>query len=274
MKKHVCKVCGGIMGEPKLYPYYEKVLGKRMNIGKVGGRECLDCGDIEYDDDIATKSYINQQITKKAAQITQDKDAVPILVSYIRKYRLESKVSQKLIAQALGVSEQRIGAIERNLNTPTVVTFYQIAQILGRSPESLYELVYIDKEIYDKIKNMELFYANNKPQFQIVDEVQEYRKELSDLRDGIKELNSEKRKYRTKHKKGEISLEEFNTLSGKIDQEKNYLNEIKNGVKGKIGLEEKLKKIESEYNLILKQENVIESEHWEALKNEFPNELN
>lgn len=273
MENDSCAVCSGVLGGLSLYPYYANILGKKTSICKVGGRKCLDCGHIEYDDDPKTLEHINQQTRIKIAETMQDKDAVPILVSHVKQVRLKNKLPQKLVAKALGVTEQRIGAIERNANTPTVLTFFQIAAIMGVGPESLYNLIYINKNNYDKIKDMELIFIDGKPKFKTVEKVKTKREQLHKIRDEIKILNDEKRKYRVSHRKGDISTEKFNEKIKALDEERKALNKIKGSADGKIGLEAEIKKLESKHNLILKQENVIDSEYWEYLKNEFEDEL-
>lgn len=273
MEVNKCEKCGGVLGGLSLYPYYENILGKKTYTTKIGGQKCLECGDIRYANDEDTIEHLQKQKAIKVAESMSDEKFVPILISNIKNIRVRQKQPQKLIAKALGVSEQRVGAIERNANTPTVLTFYQIAAILGVENLKLYDLVYISKESYEKIKDMEIITVNDKPKFKVVEEVKEKRKDLFNLREEIKVINDEKRDLRTSHRKKQISEEEFKEKVKILDKKKSKLNEIKNGVDGKGGLEREIKVLESKHNLIIKQDNVIDSEYWKHLKNELEDDL-
>jgi transcriptional regulator with XRE-family HTH domain len=62
------------------------------------------------------------------------------------------EISQKLVGQALGITEQRFGSIEQPLNTPTLKTVLQIADVLGVTADDLYKIKHLEKEEYKRLR--------------------------------------------------------------------------------------------------------------------------
>lgn len=269
MRVENCLNCNSDMLENTTNAHYELILGQRTLICEVEGVKCLKCNHMHYDDE--AKNYIKQNIQVKKTERMQDSDYVPILINHTKKIRLNTKLSQKMIGNALGVTEQRYGTIERNSNTPTVVTEHQIAEILGVTTDDLYSLIYINKSFYNDLKDMELYYENNKPMFKVVEEVKEGRKALFEIREKIQVINDEIRTLRNKLNKGNLTPDEYELSTKGLRKEREVLKTKKGSTN--TGIEGRLKKIEAKYNLIVKQENVVDSEEWDLVKEEFKNEL-
>lgn len=265
-----CVKCGSDLLEIVSTPYYESILGQKTYIGTFQGVKCLKCSNVYFDDE--SKTFIRQNVQVMKAKRMQDSDYEPILINYTRKLRLQTRLSQKMIGNALGVTEQRYGTIERNANTPTVVTEHQIAQILGVSTDDLYKLIYISKTFYNDLKDMELIYEDEKPIFRVVKGVREKRNELFDVRERIQKINDKKRTLRNNYKNNIISLDEFNSSTKELDKKRKVLVAQK-GKTPSTGLQGEVRRLESKHSLMIKQENVIDAEDWEKVAEEFKDEL-
>ncbi len=265
-----CTKCGSDLLEIVSTPYYENILGQRTFIGTFQGVQCLQCKHVHFDEE--AREFIRQTVQVKKTERMQDSDYTPIIINYTKKLRLQTRLSQKMIGNALGVTEQRYGTIERNTNTPTVVTEHQIAAILGVKTDDLYKLIYISKSFYEDLKDMELYEENGESFFSVVEPVREKRRALAQVREEIQKINDEKRTIRNKHKNGLMSLSEFKEKINKLEKERMKLVE-KKGKTPDSGLQGEVKKVESKYNLIVKQENVVDAEDWEKIAEEYKDTL-
>lgn len=77
-----------------------------------------------------------------------------ILISNIKKIRIEIGLNQGEISQALGFSAQRYGTIERCDNIPTVSKLMDIANIYGISLNELYTTVTLNEDEYRKLNKL------------------------------------------------------------------------------------------------------------------------
>lgn len=272
MTELICRNCGKHMFKKNI-TYVAKILGKEKEICKAQGYQCHSCGNMFFDKDV--QDHIDFKKREITLEIMQNTDEVPLQISNLKNIRLEKKLSQKQVGNALGVTEQRYGAIERNTNTPTVFTVSQIASILDVGPEELYQLVYISKKFYDNIIDLMIVEGEDGAySFEVASEVVEARKKLYALRERLRQLNVEISQARFNLKKGEITEDEFNDLVKELNKEKEKIKEIKDGKKGKKGLETTTKALETKYNLIIKQGNIISSDDWEKLKVIYKDEAN
>ena len=57
---------------------------------------------------------------------------------FIKKIRIEKKMTQEELSQRSGVSESYISELENNLKMPTILTLCQLAQALGVDVSDLY----------------------------------------------------------------------------------------------------------------------------------------
>jgi len=55
----------------------------------------------------------------------------------IRRFRLEKGLTQEDLAEQAGFSQQYISGLERGMRNPTVVTLFEIGQVLGVLPRDL-----------------------------------------------------------------------------------------------------------------------------------------
>ena len=53
----------------------------------------------------------------------------------IRRYREEAGITQERLAELVDISTNHLGAIEREVKTPTMETFVKLLNVLGRSEE-------------------------------------------------------------------------------------------------------------------------------------------
>ena len=55
----------------------------------------------------------------------------------VRRFRLEKGLTQEELAEQAGFSQQYISGLERGSRNPTVVTLFEIGQVLGVLPRDL-----------------------------------------------------------------------------------------------------------------------------------------
>ncbi len=151
MKK--CKKCNGRL-RPSLIDYEKEILGDKIVIPKVEGYICVNCEGKQIDEQIEDRLQVKILEKKLKLKKEMKKHNKAILVNKIKKLRTEKDISQKKIGEALGYTEQRFGAVERNDNTPIIYAVKQIADVLGVPDTELYSLEYIPIELYDIIKDM------------------------------------------------------------------------------------------------------------------------
>lgn len=225
MKK--CKKCQGRVIED-LIDYKTEILGEDIVIAKVDGFRCLECGYTEIDKTIL-KGLENKILDKKLElQKEKIKKYKTITINNVRRIRESKKIPQKKIGEALGYSEQRFGAIERNDNTPIITTSLQIAEALEVPMEELYQLKYVTKAFYDTIKNLTAIEIKNEDgvvtdiEFKVIDDLVEVNKQFYDLEEEI-------------NKKMEIlrNLKKTDAHYKDIKQTEKEIRELKKDKKGK-----------------------------------------
>lgn len=200
----------------------------------------------------------------------KDDDRELILVSNFKKLREKSMFAQRDIAEVLDFTEQRLGAIERNTNTPTVVIAAKLARVLGVSLGEIYEEVLIPKDTFEKIKylNMDFEYndvlaENDKNYNKFKKAIREAEMEITLNNKEVKRL----RKESTSHPS--VDLEnEITELLNKNIQLANDINDLQNESNIYYDVVKKEKN-----SLLIKQFSIIESEKWEELKQKFNIEL-
>lgn len=268
MEKEMCNICGNPMMKVSTM-YKEKLFGKEREICEVAAKMCTSCDNLVIDP--RTKEYIQHKKQTLAIEIITNKDAVPLLISNIKELRLNKKLNQRQIGDALGVTEQRYGAIERNTNTPTVLTALQIAYIMGEEANALYELIYISKSFYERLKDLELIETENGYKFDIAQDVKEARQNLYKLRGQLKKLNEEKRTQRYRFENDEITKEEYIAIVDTIEEKKEKIKEIKDHKT--TGMEKTVKKMISNRDFVIKQNNVVDVLDWRKIQITYKDEL-
>ncbi len=236
-----CKECGGRVIED-LVDYKTTILGEEVVIAKVDGYRCLECGYTEIDKNILEGLKIKILDKKLELQKEKIKKFKPLLINNVRRIRESKRIPQKKIGEALGYSEQRFGAIERNDNTPIVSTAILIASTLEVPMEELYGVRYVTKTFYDKIENLTAIEVKNENgevieiKFEVIPELVEINKEFHALEE---ELDKKMEKLR-QLKRTDPHYRDIKDTEKEIRELKKNKKKDKND--GKIGLTEKEKK--------------------------------
>lgn len=208
-------------------PYEKKILGETVKLDKALGYKCRGCGNIEFDEQFEKniKAEIEGKIHQKAINASlkakKSNDLVPIYVSKIKEVRNAKDISQRKLGEALNISEQRFGAIEKNNNIPNIFKALIIADILKVKVEDIYELVYIPENLYRKLLTMNT-------DLEVIDELEDLYNELDQVENninenGIKYTNrrTETRKelqetYKDKIESGEYTITDIRQLANEI----------------------------------------------------------
>lgn len=255
-----CEKCGGLMRK-HLIDYEREYQSETITVKDVEGFICPHCNNQFINESI--KDFIEQQIKSEVLKIISKKDIEYITVSYLKRIRNQKGLSQKELGDALGVSEQRYGAIERNTNTPIISMTLILANFLGVGVQDLYKLVIVPKELYDKLLN----YNSN---LVTVEEVAQLRETVKNLRQDLEDYNNLKRRYRYMLNDRAISKEEADKKIKELDKKINEIKAVKDGTKG---LESDLKKLETKHSIIMKQESVMDIDDWEKVEKKYKKEL-
>lgn len=252
-----CSICGGRLKEV-LIDYKKEVLGDVINIPKVEGYECVVCGHTQVDEKIQDRLQIKVLEEKLRLRKEMKGKSKPILINNIKRIRTEKGISQKKIGQALGYTEQRFGAIERNDNTPIIYAVKQIADVLGVPDAELYTLKYIPMELYNILRDMD-------DEFKVIEGLPETRRDFEEYNEKYEKVKeeynrclSEKRQL-VKRNKGKVNRIPFiltDEIRGKnekrieeIHEELEKLNQALYGSKNeknKVDLRERVKELKLE----------------------------
>lgn len=79
-----------------------------------------------------------------------------LTVSYLREIREARNISQRTMAEILGISEQRYGSIERHRSIPTLAVISRIISILGVTFSDAYKVYKIPIELYESLKYLNI----------------------------------------------------------------------------------------------------------------------
>lgn len=138
-----CEKCGGITRE--------QFIGNKIIY------ICTKCGSESISQKILEKS---PKISKVAKDIIKSENLFltkkAIIISNLIEYRDHLELTQKDIANILGIKEQRYGMIERNSSTPSIATIMIIADMFKCSVDKLFKVKMIDKKLYDEIKYLKI----------------------------------------------------------------------------------------------------------------------
>ncbi|MEM4260809.1 MAG: helix-turn-helix domain-containing protein [Candidatus Woesearchaeota archaeon] len=232
-------------------------------LNKCSNKECsfefYSKEDIEY----RKQQELRKQREYHIESMKKD-DRELILVSNFKKIREQSMFAQRDIADVLDFSEQRLGAIERNTNTPTVVIAAKLARVLGVSLGDIYEEVLIPKDVFDRIKYLDMDFEFNEVLAENDRSYNKIKKEIRELEMKII-LNNKAIK--------ELKKEQSNTGDLKAETEKLHIENKK--LKEDILELQKQSDIHYEIvkkeknSLVLKQFSIIESDKWNELKEKF-----
>lgn len=260
-----CTKCGGTM-RLGIINYPVKVYNRDIIIDNIEGYQCPNCGNIEPSEEV--ESYLEEKIFEKKSELLSELKIRPIYISNLKEIREKKGLSQRQVANVLGVAEQRFSAIERNVNTPTILITYALAHFFDVSSDDLYEMIYVSEKFYNKLLNLELIKTKNGVEFNYVEEAEKARNGLSEIRDKIENINKELMKYRLKLKKGEIGKKEGEAgIQAILKIKEEELTPVKKS------LEKKLKSLEKKYDFIVKQNHIISREDWNEIEKHYKKEL-
>lgn len=194
-----CKYCNTRM-IGGLYPYENPEWDDFADVEKIPGYKCFNknCpkeGYVEFDEEVQKSVEQDIQLKKLLYQTKKEDESPikPILISKVKNARLSQDIQPKLIADVLGVTDQRYGAIERNSNTPNVFIALQLEKIMGVDIHEIYELVYISSSLYEKLRILNT-------DFEVVPGIPERLESINDIERNIIEL-----KERLKNRREDIS---------------------------------------------------------------------
>lgn len=170
-----------------------------------------------------------------------------ILVSNIKKIRIETGLNQGEISQALGFSAQRYGTIERCDNVPTISKLVDITNIYDISLNELYNTVSLSEEEYEKLNILVV------------------KQEKSDSSDNTNTITIEED---IKINELEKRIRDFENENG-ITERKIFKNDRNEDSEEVVELKQKLKELDSDLvkyrkknNAVLRQGNIIDYYNW------------
>lgn len=299
MKTKKCSKCGSLMTESMIDNEVE-VLGERVTIGKVQGFLCTSCGNKEKENEELSPALKSRVLEKKLElQAKKIKKYTPLIICDLRKERNKKGVTQSQVGKALGVSEQRYGAIERSDSTPKMDTGLLIGETLGVDLNDIYRVRYVSNEFFDKIKNLKAIedkdgnidFVEIEELVELTDEyeqlVKEISKKMKELREAkktnknyikMKELMKDLRKHKksrgekTKTKKYEEQISKLKKKPDVIKITKTLDDEIAELKKKKSKLLTKKRYIERTENSIIRNSKGIDGQHFDILKRLYPEE--
>ena len=262
IETRTCEECGGLMIK-EMTNYTQEFMSKTFTISDIEGYRCGKCGNTHIDEDI--KKYIENKLIVEELKYKTSQVKAFLLISKVKKVRLERKLVQKDAGKMLGISEQRYGVIERNSNIPLITLEHQLAYAFGVDINDLYEMVAITPEFYAKLLNMEI--AEDKKskrgyKFNYINELELLRSKLNDIKNEIKNHQIQKKTYRHLAKTDPDKKKTANKHIAEIDEVINKLKLEKNGADNKGGLEREIKQLLSKHNIIIKQEILIDYDDW------------
>ena len=227
-----CPICGS---NARQYIKNSNIVYKCLN------NECK--VEIEKETNNTRLRYVRNRIDSILKSNTRN-----ILVSNIKKIRIETGLNQGEISQALGFSAQRYGTIERCDNVPTISKLVDITNIYDISLNELYNTVSLSEEEYAKLNIL----------------VVKQEKNDSSDNGNTSIIIEEDKKINELEKK----IRDFENESG-ITERKIFKNERNEDSEEVVKLQKKLKELDSELvtyrkknNAVLRQGNIVDYYNW------------
>lgn len=259
LKTKQCPRCDNLMWLG-LTDYKTEIYNREVIINDIEGYQCPNCQYVEPTENM--ESYLEEKMLEKRLELLKALNMKPIYISNLKQIRNKKGLSQKQVADALGVAEQRFSAIERNVNTPIILIAYTLAHYFDVSADELYNLIYIPEKIYDQLLNSEIIRdGTGATTISYIKEIDKTRNELNKIRNEIDDINNELRQYRLKLKKEMIKKEKAERDMGVLKNRKeNKLNPAKKK------LEKTMETLERNHDLIIKQNHIIAREDWNEIE--------
>lgn len=211
----------------------------------------------EVEKEVVEKNVSNittREIRERMKNMLNSSDKT-ILVSNIKKIRLELGLNQGEVSKALGISAQRYGTIERCDNTPTVSKLMDICNIYDISLNELYTIVTLKEEQYNILNSL---IAKQEKINEDNDEDNDVNIIVLEEDKKIKELENEIIEYELK-----TGIRERKIFDNDKNKDSDELVKIKNKLKK---MDAELSKYRKKQNTILKQKTVVDYYHWNLAK--------
>lgn len=138
------RVCGGIL------KIDVSIFNENFEL-KVLGENCTN-PECSYFRIIDENGYINEKINMKRLDLIKKNKFVAITIFNLKGIRNIQGITQKKLSEVMGLTQQRIGMIEKNLHAPSINTVLKISKFLNVNLEVIYKLVLIQNKIYEKLK--------------------------------------------------------------------------------------------------------------------------
>lgn len=198
-----------------------KTLIKRFLNEKVV-EQCIGCN--YYKEHVNFKQENIERYLKAKA-----KGNVNIIISKLKKYRLDNSYSQPDISKFLNMTAQRYGAIERCENDTSISQLVEIADVYNVTLNDIIQFKSITKEEYDSLQNFVIDSEDDGtgrvPIIKFNPEIKEYRDKLIEIENDIKNnINkSEIEKLQLEYKSLKEKLNKYKKSNGALLLTKNLI---------------------------------------------------
>jgi len=266
----ICEKCGSPMFqgtvEKKIKVKNNKIIKKNIE-----GYMCSSCENTVVDEELL-KEVIEKEKNKyevKLAErtLTKQKELLknhkPLMVNCLKEIREEKGISQRQVAEAIHINEQRYGSTERGSFVTNLITTKLLADAMNVDIEDIHKIKYVEKNFYEKIRNIVSY----------------------EDKDGnvIYETDKELEKINQEYKKMSIKVdEERNRLAkikkeGNIDKRKTNVKKQKKLIKDLISKRSDILKtkreMEKKAKAVISTSKVITSEDYNKLEKIYPEEF-
>jgi DNA-binding XRE family transcriptional regulator len=253
------RVCGGIL------KIDVSIFNENFEL-KVLGENCTN-PKCSYFKIINENGYINEKINMKRLDLIKKNKFVAITIFNLKGIRNIQGITQIKLSEVMGLTQQRIGMVEKNLHAPSINTVLKISKFLNVNLEEIYKIVLIKNEVYTKLK-----YLDSK-----LLEIEELKLNEFKLKDIELALKNIEKKLRNKKENCEIY--ELSKYFDKVVLLKYEIQEIQKQNEELNDLKHKLNKIitKQRENSILINDDSTEISSWQKIiekygKNIVPNE--
>jgi DNA-binding XRE family transcriptional regulator len=259
-----CEICGSRVSGGIL-KIDVSVFSEKFEL-KVLGENCTNpkCSYFTIVDD---NGYINEKINMKRLDLIKKNKFVAITIFNLKGIRNMQGITQIKLSEVMGLTQQRIGMVEKNLHAPSINTVLKISKFLNVNLEDIYKIVLIKNEVYTKLK-----YFDKK-----LLEIEELKLNEFKLKDVELALKNIEKKLRNKKENYEIY--ELSKYFDKVVLLKYEIQEIQRQKEELNDLKHKLNKIitKQRENSILINDDSTEISSWQKIiekfgKNIVPNE--
>lgn len=236
-----CPICGN---NARLYIKDNNLIYKCLNIN---------C-DKEVEKEVVENNISNislREVRERIEKILSSSDKT-ILISNIKRIRIDLDLNQGEVSRALGVSAQRYGTMERCDNIPTVSKLMDICNIYNMTLNDLYSIVTVTEEQYRILNRLVA------KQDKITEEEENVNVIVLEEDKTIEELENKIAAYEK-----ETGITERKIFDNEKDKDSDELVVIKKKLKK---MDRELSSYRKKKNAILKQKTVIDYYNWNLAK--------